>query len=140
MKHLMAGCLAVVLGLTLSQTVSAGPHKQDFQDMQRWQHKQIKVGVKRGELTVKEERRLRKQQKHLRQMRRDFAADGVITRYERRELKEGFVKAEKRILRLRNNDKYRFYRVRISAAGKHSHFGEDRVGFWYPGEQRLVMR
>lgn len=140
MKQVIAGCLAVVLGLTLSHTVSAGPHKSDFQDIQRWQQKQINVGVKRGELTVKEEQRLRKQQRHLRKMRRDFAADGVFTRGERHKLKDGFAQAGKRIIRLRNNDRYRFYRVRISAVGKHADFGGDRIGFWYPAEQRLVMR
>ncbi|OOZ37521.1 hypothetical protein [Solemya velesiana gill symbiont] len=142
MKRIIAVAMITLAAVGLSQPVSAGKyaHHGHFKNLANHQKMEIREGAKVGELTQREVQRLRKQQKRLKKRYQDYMADGRLSRYERRELKASYRNAESRIKRLRNNDEYRFLRVRISGLGKDSPFGRSRVGTWYPQDQRLVLR
>jgi 5-bromo-4-chloroindolyl phosphate hydrolysis protein len=126
--------------LIFASTVEARPHDRDFGRPLWEQSAQIREGVREGDLTSREERRLRENQKELREMLRRFRQDGRLTRHERERLESKYRKNQKLIARLRENDKRRFYRVRISGAGRHSGFDGQRIGRWYPESERLVLR
>jgi hypothetical protein len=81
------------------------------------QHWRIKQGVRSGELTRKEAKRLRKQQRHIARMENRFARDGHLDRHERRTLRRELDAASDRIYRLKHNDSYRGR----YADGKHGH-------------------
>lgn len=74
------------------------------------QRLRIREGIDSGELTRKESRRLRKQQRHIKRLTRRFMYDGYLDRYEFSELKYELNRASKRIYHLKHND--RFYTAR----------------------------
>jgi hypothetical protein len=74
------------------------------------QRYRIREGIDSGELTRKESRRLRKQQRLIKRLTRRFMYDGYLDRYEFSELKHELNRASKRIYRLKHND--RFYTTR----------------------------
>lgn len=71
------------------------------------QKSRIKQGVKSGELTRKEAKSLRNQQKKIAKLDRKFTSDGKLSKHERHKLKKRLDKASKRIYRLKHNDKIR---------------------------------
>jgi hypothetical protein len=71
------------------------------------QHKRIKQGVRSGELTKKETRNLAHQQKEIREDKRAAAADGVITRDEKKDIKQDQRKANRTITRKKHNQRDR---------------------------------
>lgn len=71
------------------------------------QHYRIRDGIDRGELTRKEAKRLRKQQRHIIRLTHKFMNDGYMDRYEFRELRDELNRAGKRIYRLKHNDRFR---------------------------------
>ena len=71
------------------------------------QHWRIKQGVRSGELTRKEAKRLRKQHRYIAELAHSFRSDGHLTRYERRTLRSELNTASDRIYRLKHNDRYR---------------------------------
>ena len=74
------------------------------------QHWRIKQGVRTGELTTKEAKRLRKQHRHIAKLERAFQRDGRLNRYERKTLRRELNAASDRIYRLKHNDRYRHQR------------------------------
>lgn len=78
-------------------------HDRIEQRMDR-QHGRIEHGIRNGELTRKEARRLRKQQRHIAKMERKFTRDGHLDRYERRTLHRELDAVSDRIYRLKHND------------------------------------
>ncbi len=71
------------------------------------QHLRIKQGVRSGELTRKEAKRLRKQQRRITRLESRFMRDGHLTRHERRTLRRELDAASDRIYRFKHNDRYR---------------------------------
>ena len=71
------------------------------------QHLRIKQGVRSGELTRKEAKRLRKQHRRIARLENKFWNDGHLTRHERRTLRRKLDAASDRIYRLKHNDRYR---------------------------------
>jgi len=55
---------------------------------QQRQHEQIREGVRSGSLTPQEARRLGGEQRQIAALERRYRADGVLTRYERRDLND----------------------------------------------------
>ena len=99
------------------------------------QHRRIEDGWRSGELTRKELKRLRKNQRQIAHLERKFSADGHYSRRERQTLREALDEASGRIYRKKHNDRYRT--VRHQDRG-HDGWGEmfglwsDGVGFvWY---------
>lgn len=71
------------------------------------QQKRINKGVRNGELTNRESRKLRKQQRYIKKINRQFKKDGHLSHHERKNLKRKLNLASKRIYRLKHNDRYR---------------------------------
>lgn len=69
----------------------------------RVQHKRIAHGVRSGELTHHETRQLARQQRHIRQEKREARADAVVTPGERREIRQDTHRANRNIVRKKHN-------------------------------------
>ena len=82
------------------------------------QHGRIQHGIRNGELTRKEAKRLREQQRHIAKLERRFQRDGYLDRHERRTLRRELDHASQRIYRLKHNDRYRGRHL-----GKHRRYG-----------------
>lgn len=74
------------------------------------QHYRIREGIGSGDLTRKEARRLRKQQRHIIQLTYQFMHDGYLDRHEFNELRNKLNRTSKRIYHLRHNDRNRYTR------------------------------
>jgi hypothetical protein len=70
----------------------------------------IRDGVTTGELTRKEAKRLRKQQRRIARLARSFMYDGYLDRYEFSELREKLNRASQRIYRLKHNHRVGYAR------------------------------
>lgn len=64
----------------------AGPHGPGVNQRQHNQHARIQQGVNSGELTGREARGLRAEQRHIRREEARYRADGTLTRAERADL------------------------------------------------------
>ncbi len=73
---------------------------------QTLQKKQIRQGLRSGDLTRGEARRLREMQQRIDDMERRFGADSEYTKRERRALREALEKSQRKIERATSNDKY----------------------------------
>lgn len=71
------------------------------------QQARIRQGLRSGELTRHEARKLRKQQRRVERLERRYAADGKFTKTERRRLVRALDRASDRIYRFKHNDLYR---------------------------------
>jgi hypothetical protein len=71
------------------------------------QHQRIKEGVQSGELTKAEAANLRTDQKEIRQDVKDARADGVVTRDERKEVKQEQRQENRKIFRKKHNERTR---------------------------------
>ena len=67
----------------------------------------IKQGVRSGELTRQETVALARQQKEIRHDIKDAKADGVVTRHERKEIKQDKRQADRNIYRKKHNKRDR---------------------------------
>lgn len=84
-----------------------GRHDNRFEQRLDRQHWRIKQGIRSGELTRKEAKRLRRQQRRIDKLEHKFSRDGHIDRYERRVLRSKLDDASQRIYRFKHNDRYR---------------------------------
>jgi len=73
-------------------------------DRQNWR---ILQGVRSGELTRKEAKRLRKQHRRIARLEHRFGRNGHLNRYERGRLRRELNAASDRIYRLKHNGRYR---------------------------------
>lgn len=89
-----------------------GHYDNRFEQRLDRQHGRIKQGIRSGELTRKEAKRLRKQHRHIAKLERHFSRDGHLDRYERRTLRRELDDADARIARLKHNDRYRGHKHR----------------------------
>lgn len=103
-RHVFTATLMIVIGLTWAGTASAGPLKNRFQN----QHYRINDGIASGEITTREARHLRHQQRQIRILRHHFLADGRLTHRERRILSKRLNHNSEMIYAFRHNR--RFYR------------------------------
>lgn len=71
------------------------------------QHTRIERGIDSGELTRREARRLKKQQRRIHRLARELSANEQVSRRERRILTEKLNRASDRIYELKHNDAYR---------------------------------
>jgi hypothetical protein len=111
---LMTGLVVIPLLAALSTPALADRGYRDDYRAQHFdqrfdrQHWRIKQGVKSGELTRKEARKLRKQQRRIDRLERRFSSDGYLDRRERRVLRKKQNRASERIYRYKHNDRYRY--------------------------------
>jgi hypothetical protein len=71
------------------------------------QKQRIEQGLRSGELTRKESKHLKAQQRDIHQVKKMAKADGKVTREERRVIKQKQARADKNIARKKHNDKSR---------------------------------
>lgn len=84
-----------------------GYQENRFEQRLERQLQRIKHGVRSGELTHREAKRLRQQQRAIARLERKFSRDGMLDRHERRTLRRELDAASNRIHRLKNNDRVR---------------------------------
>lgn len=82
--------------------------QQNINQRQDRQHRRIRQGVRSGELVRKEAQRLRKQQRHIADLERNFRADGRFNKKERQIIVSKLDNASERIYKLKHNDRYRY--------------------------------
>jgi len=89
------------------------------------QNQRIRHGIRNGELTRHEAKRLRREQRRIARMEHRFSDDGYLDRHERRKLHRRLNKASDRIYRLKHNERYRT-RVHAQHDGDKKHHRYDR--------------
>lgn len=124
MKRYLSRTLLFLLALGLAMPAFA---RTSLYDLERRQMQRIQQGIHSGELTRKEARILRREQRDIRRMKRHFVRDGRISRHERRVLRKRYAKAGRHIYRFKHNSRTRYtygygpYRSRHN--GGHSVYG-----------------
>ena len=108
MKRLAKTLFIATLGL-LTVTPAFAGHGRLLDRMDRQQIR-IERGVESGELTRREARALRKQQRRIHRLARDFYMDDYLSKRERRILRKKLNRASDRIRALKHNDEYRYAR------------------------------
>ncbi|MBV1907928.1 MAG: hypothetical protein KUG78_01320 [Kangiellaceae bacterium] len=104
MKIITRAALAVGLTITAGQLLAATPV---LDDRQQDQTQRIINGVKSGELTKLETRRMVKGQRQLNKMERKAKSDGVVTKKERAKLQRKVHKESAKIARNKHDKKKR---------------------------------
>lgn len=102
MKNAILLCALLVLGSAFASAQTATPH---VTKRQLKQQARIEQGVKSGELTAGETKRLELQQAKITADKRKAKADGVVTPAERAKLAREQNRASRKIYRLKHNDK-----------------------------------
>ena len=74
------------------------------------QHYRIRDGIGSGQLTRKEARHLRHQQRYIIRLKYHYMHDGYLDRFEFRELRSELDRASERIYRLKHNARNRYAR------------------------------
>lgn len=95
----MIGRMMVMTGLVvaLAAPAFAGPQTPGVDKRERHQQQRIREGVKSGELTKREARKLEREQAKIRKEERAMKSDGVVTKEERKELHQDLNEASKHI-------------------------------------------
>jgi len=115
MKTRIALMILPILSI-LTAPVMASDYNRNDQRIDRIEHRldrqkwRIKQGVRSGELSRHETKRLRKQHRRIVKMKHRFLHDGYLNRHERRKLERKLNAASDRIYRLKHNNKQRNYR------------------------------
>ncbi len=91
--------MLILLTAAVNVNAQAPGHRND--------RTKIKQGVRSGELTRQETVALAKQQKDIRHDIKDAKADGVVTRHERKEIKQDKRQADRNIYRKKHNKRDR---------------------------------
>lgn len=98
MKSLFVSAfLAGVAGLWLSGSAQADSPDPGINVRQHRQQHRIGQGVRTGELTAAEARRLEREQRHIRQEERLYKSDGVLTQAERADLQRDLNRSSRHI-------------------------------------------
>lgn len=105
MKRYLTGTLLFILALGLAAPTFA---RGSLYDLGKQQMRRIQQGIHSGELTRKEAKTLRREQRNIRRLKKRFVRDGRISRHERRTLKRRYVRADRRIYRLKHNHRVRY--------------------------------
>jgi len=78
-------------------SVLAEPHGRDVGQRMHNQHQRIEQGASSGQLNQREEARLNREQRQIRQEAREYRSDGVMTRAERTDLRHDQNRASRHI-------------------------------------------
>ena len=95
-------------------------------DRQAWR---IKKGIRSGELTPYEARKLRKQQRRIARMKYRYMSDGYLSHWERKKLNRTLNKASSRIYEFKHNNRYR-YRTQSYPTYRHDVKRKHHDGRW----------
>ncbi len=103
MKRITALVFALAVVMSLAGAASAGTETPRVDHRRVVQHARIRQGVKSGQLTPREARKLRRDQRHIGRMEHRAKADGVVTPRERARLNHAQNRESRRIHRLKHN-------------------------------------
>ena len=101
-KLIILGTFILTAGLVNAQTQTKKVNKR-----QKNQTERIAEGVKSGELTKKEAKKVARQQRDIRKTKRAAKADGVVTKKEKAVIHSKQNAANRNIKRKKNNDNIR---------------------------------
>jgi len=104
MKKPITLLIALVLATAAATPVIAGPRDHNFAERREHQAARIEQGVERGQLTRKEAKALRKEQRRLYKLARELRHEGHLSRREARVLDRAYDEASRHIYRLKHND------------------------------------
>lgn len=124
MKKYLTGTLLFLLAFGLASPTFARTY---MHDQGQNQLRRIQQGVYSGELTKKEVRILRQEQRNIRQLKRRYLRDGRISKRERRVLGERYARAGRHIYRLAHNNRRSYSRYSYNAP-RYSH-NHGLIGF-----------
>jgi hypothetical protein len=131
MKRFATLTIALIAGLAVVQPSVA--HQRDGCNLNRiakHQKHEIREGVLKGDLTRREAQRLYQQQRRIKQLKRELREDGSLSRDDRRQLRQAYRKAERRIDHLRSNDRRRYtYRDKTRHHHKYD-YPRYSSGYW----------
>lgn len=99
--------LAGMAALWLSAPAQANPHDPGVNARQHHQQQRIGQGVRSGELTPAEARRLEREQRLLRQEERRYKADGHLSRAERADLHRDLNRSSRHIYNEKHDNQNR---------------------------------
>ena len=102
---LIAVVISLLAGLSAMAQTTPGIHTPHINKQQHEQQKRIRQGVRSGELTRGETRRLEKDEREIRQEERAAKADGTVTAEERREINKDLNKTNRQIYRAKHNNR-----------------------------------
>tara|TARA_Y100000590_G_scaffold467929_1_gene648635 strand:+ start:3483 stop:3872 length:390 start_codon:yes stop_codon:yes gene_type:complete len=98
---------AVVPMIILALVTGMSAYAENGAKRQRNQMRRVRQGVKSGEMTRGETRRALRQQRRIRETRKEAASDGTVTRQERRKINRMQNRASKNIGVKKHNQKER---------------------------------
>jgi len=104
MATLAAAMLVAIAGASLAATATSTPR---IDRREARQHARIRQGARSGQLTRHEGRVLRRDQRHIARVERRAKADGVVTPQERRRITHAQNRENRRIYRLKHNQRTR---------------------------------
>ena len=104
------------------------------------QQKRIKKGVLHAELTKKEAKKLRKQHRNIKKLKRQFQKDGLLIRHERKTLQRELDLASKRIYRFKHNDHYRNYDLHSHGHDKRKYLTRSHRNQYHDKSARLYYQ
>jgi hypothetical protein len=103
---LLSGCLSLSASGQSSTTQTAPAKKSStpgIDQREENQKRRIKRGVKSGELTKHETKKLAKEEKEIRKDEKEAKADGTVTKEERKEIRKEQKKASKDIYKQKHD-------------------------------------
>lgn len=104
MNKLFFAVIGTTLMVSLPVLAEAGNRDPGVNQRQHNQQHRIKQGVRSGELTREEARTLAREQRTIRQEERQYKADGVLTRDERKDLHRDLNQASRSIYNEKHDD------------------------------------
>ena len=107
-RLLMSTFAAALLSWALPAAADWQTHDPGIEARQHRQQARIAQGLRSGELTRFEARRLEREQAQLRRKERIYKADGVLTAAERRDLQRDLNRAERHIYNQKHDADRRF--------------------------------
>ena len=136
MKILKTLWLIPVLGLLpVMPSLAHGDVSQDRLERRiERQHMRIKQGVNNGELTRREAKRLRKEHRRIKHLKRNYLSDGRLNHRERHSLENKLDRASKHIYRMKHNDNYKYFR-RGWYGDRYAHGGRS---YLYKGKELTI--
>lgn len=103
----LIGILPLVGLLSMPAIADRDYRENRFEQRIDRQHDRIRHGIRNGELTRKEAKKLRRENRHIAKLERKFTRDGRLDRNERRTLRRELDQASRKIRKLKHNDRYR---------------------------------
>jgi hypothetical protein len=143
MKGFKMKLLVAMIATLPIAAFAAGPHGHSVNQRQHSQQARIHQGVKSGQLTRHEARRLQGEQRHIRRQERAYRADGHLSRHERADLRRDLNRSSRHIAAQRHDGQSRGRyegRGRYDGRGQHAPRGRYEGRGRYDGHEQHAGR